>query len=99
MSPIVYHTAWDASPLGEVIRASPSDPRSWSAELAKRGIGRVLVNAPELHRLIERSRYYDADVTIERVGRWLSDRDSGLRSVRTWPGGYELFEIVEGAGR
>lgn len=99
LSPIVYHTAWDASPLGDAIRARPDDPRSWSAELAKRGIGRVLVNAPELHRLIERSRYYDADVTIERVGRWLSDRDSGLRSVRTWPGGYELFEIVEGAGR
>ena len=36
-----------------------------------RGIGYVLVNVGELGRLIDKDRYYDADVSGERVKRWI----------------------------
>ncbi|MCC6322460.1 MAG: hypothetical protein IT438_13605 [Phycisphaerales bacterium] len=101
-SRVIYHTAWDASPLGDAIRADPRDQTAWARFLAARGIGRVLVNKSELHRLISRSGYYDRDVTIERLSAWLSAaQKNGLRSARRWPDGYELLEIVadpSGAG-
>ena len=102
---IIYHTTWDASPLGDSIRAAPDDPGAWSRSLLDRGIDTVLVNYPELARLIDTDHYFDADVTTARVRRWLGDPRAGLVSVRQWelggPNGrspravqHELFRIV-----
>lgn len=86
-SKVVYHTTWDASPLGAAIRAHPDDPRAWTEAIGDLGVGYVLVNFDELLRLVVQSKYYDASVTPERVQRWLTDPSAGLKRVRAWPSG------------
>lgn len=87
-APVIYHTAWDRSPLGDAIRAgrldNHDDPRAWTDLLMRQGIGYVLINLPELDRLIVKSGYYDRDVTIERIQRWLQP-GSGVVLIRAWP--------------
>jgi len=70
--PVVYHTTWDASPLGEAVRSvkeSESAPFEWSGKLLDRGIGAVLINFSELGRLIE-SKWYDPAITRDVFMRW-----------------------------
>lgn len=98
-APVVYHTTWDASPLGDAVRAAPDDPAAWTGRIRSLGVGYVLVNYDELSRLITRSKYYDPAVTIEVVQRWLTDPQSGLKPVKAWersrPGtGRALFRFV-----
>lgn len=81
-SPVVYHTTWDTSPLGELIRRHPDDPARWSAELASRGIGWVWIDEGELARLALRSRWYDPAVTPEAVSAW---RESMGEPAASWP--------------
>lgn len=70
--PLVYHTTWDASPLGDAVRATSADvPLEWSGKLRDRGIDKILVNFSELSRLIE-SKWYDPAVTPEIFRRWQS---------------------------
>lgn len=99
---VEYHTTWDRSPLGEAIAAAPGEPAAWTRWMRSHGFGFVLVNYPELARLIERDRNFDPRVTIASVRDWLGS--SGVRSVRTWtvpadPGGRaqhvtsELFRL------
>lgn len=84
---VVYHTAWDRSPLGDAIRAQPDEPAAWTAHLRGMGVEFVIVNFAELDRLITRSGYFDRAVTMERVGAWLADDGGrhGVRLLRTWP--------------
>lgn len=111
---VVYHTPWDRSPLGDAIRAHPDEPAKWSAFLTERGFTLVLVNYGELIRLIEKNKYFDPDVTSERIRIWLTDPRAGLKSIRVWEstvpasggagGGamryrqYELFRIGRSSG-
>jgi len=70
--PLVYHTTWDASPLGDAIRStkeSENAPFEWSGKLIDRGIGAVLINFSELGRLIE-SKWYDPAITRDVFMRW-----------------------------
>lgn len=70
--PLVYHTTWDASPLGDAVRAVPAGehaPYEWSGKLLDRGIGAVLINFSELGRLIE-SKWYDPAISREVLSRW-----------------------------
>ena len=70
--PLVYNTAWDASPLGDAVRTvkeSERAPFDWSGKLLDRGIGAVLINFSELGRLIE-SKWYDPAVSREVLTRW-----------------------------
>lgn len=83
-SPVVYHTTWDRSPLGDAIAAQPGDPRSWSLALRTRGVRYLLVNFDELGRLTMRDRYYDPRVSMGEIQRWLSTPSAGLRRVRDW---------------
>ena len=69
-TPLVYHTTWDASPLGGLIREHPGDPARWTAGLAASGIGWVWIDEGELARLALRSRWYDPAVTPEAVSAW-----------------------------
>lgn len=92
-TPVIYHTAWDRSPLGDAIRAAldSADGHEWTASLRAQGIEFVLVNYNELGRLIEASGYYDKAVTIARVKQWLPAADNenpalrGIVPVRLWP--------------
>ena len=113
-SKVIYHTTWDTSPLGEAIRKHPDDPTAWTEAIRELGATYVLVNFDELSRLVTQNRYYDADVTPERVALWLSDPRSGtgggLTRVRSWPRprttgpaadwtGFALFKIARPAAR
>ncbi len=84
-STVVYHTTWDASPLGSAMAAAPGDPRAWSLWLREMGVRYVLVNFDELARLVTRDRYYDSRVTPENLRLWLTSPSSGLERVRAWP--------------
>lgn len=65
---IVYHTTWDRSPLGDILRAFPDDPERWQPELAALGITHILINRAELARL-RASGWLDPEVTEDAVTR------------------------------
>jgi hypothetical protein len=90
-SRVVYHTTWDRSPLGTLIRAHPDDPAAWTAGLVgEHRFTHLLVNFAELERLVNVDRYYDPAVTAEAVRRLLETPvDSGpgtgrWRILRSW---------------
>ena len=82
LRPVVYHTTWDRSLLGEAVRARPNDPTAWAAALLDHDLMLVMVNYGELHRLGEVDGWYDPDVTLPRVERLLHERGT---LVATWP--------------
>ena len=107
-SPVLYHTAWDSSPLGDAIRQNPAvagrvDPRDWvrllrSPTPTRPGIEFLLVNFRELERLCAKDRYFDADVTPDTV-RALLRPESGVVPVRLWPEeGRGLYRLVDPDG-
>lgn len=65
-SGVVYHTTYDTSPVGELLRATPDDPAAVARGLRELGIGWLLVDPGELQRLQE-SGWYDPDVTPDRL--------------------------------
>ncbi len=77
---VVYHTTYDTSPLGDLMRDAPDDPAAWTRGLREMGIGWLLVNESELRRL-HASGWYDPAVTPERV-RTLADSLGG--PARIW---------------
>jgi hypothetical protein len=91
--PLLYHTTWDRSPIGEAIRANPGDDSRWAAVLTRLGVRCVLVDFAELERL-RRSGWNDPDVTPDAVRDWLGRH---ARLVHAWPqAGRYLFDL-EGA--
>jgi len=78
---VVYHTTYDTSPLGELLRATPADAAAIARGLRERGVGWLLVNDSELRRL-HQSGWYDPDVTPDSV-RNLADALGGAAMV--WP--------------
>lgn len=78
--PVVYHVAWEKSPLGEAMRRSPGNPDAWLADLRAAGITHVLVDFGELARLTA-SNYSDPLVTPKAVGEFLGPR---CQVLRTW---------------
>lgn len=97
--PLLHHTTWDRSPLGEAMRHHPGEPAAWSAELQSRGVGFVLLNLAELHRL-RSSGWYDPLVTPQTAGDWLEE--AGVR-LREWPLQgrvlYQLRPVLRSRGR
>ena len=91
---VVYHTTWDRSPLGDVIRAGGDNPAAWTAALRARGFDFVLINVAELSRLIDRDRNHDPDVTLPRIARWLAAPDANCRIVWTWESAGSLRHLV-----
>lgn len=80
-APVVYHTTWDTAPLGELMRANPSDPEAWAAALRERGVAYVLADFGELDRL-RASGWYDELLTPEAAMAWL---DVVAEPVAGWP--------------
>jgi len=78
---VAYHTTYDASPLGDLMREHPDNPAAWSDGLRGRGIGWLLVNDSELRRL-HASGWYDTLVTPERVHEFTETLGG---PARVWP--------------
>lgn len=90
--PLVYHTTWDRSPLGEAMSQATwtkdgPDPGEVSRTLLARGIGAVLVNQSELDRLIS-ARWYDSRLGMFLIADWIR------RGTRVEDGGNDLPLIV-----
>lgn len=75
--PFVYHSAFDASPLGRMIRQAQGDPEAVNLLLKQEGITHVWVHWGELDRL-HATYGYDPDVTRETLSRLIA---SGWRQV------------------
>jgi len=67
-SPFTYATAWDRSPLGDLIREHDGDPIAITRALKEAGYTHVWIHWSELARLRERYGYDDA-VTFETLRR------------------------------
>ena len=98
-APILYHSTYDRSPLGDLMRADPTDPGVWATKLWDAGVRHVLLNRWELERLHRRSNWYDPDVSPERTTAFL---DGYATRVRDWPevgrALYVLSSPTQGAG-
>ncbi|MBX3317753.1 MAG: hypothetical protein KF902_12925 [Phycisphaeraceae bacterium] len=81
-TPLLYHTTYDASPLGELMAIYPNTPDEWARTLWDMGIRYVLLNVAELDRLRNRSGWYDPRVTPEAAKSFL---DSHADLLRAWP--------------
>lgn len=79
--PVLYHTTYDASPLGEAMRAAPDDPAAWAEAMRGRGVDWLIVNPSELARL-QQSGWYDPLVTPDAVRRF-AETQGGAALV--WP--------------
>lgn len=62
----LYHTTYDASLLGSLVRAQPDDPAAWVAGLRERDVRWIILNPGEIARL-QASGWYDPDVTNELI--------------------------------
>ncbi len=95
LRPVVWHTTWDTSPLGEIIRAHGDDHRAWAAALIERGLPLVLVNEAELSRLAVVDEWYDPVVA---ASDWRGFFESHARPLMVWPISAEhrrvLYEII-----
>ncbi len=69
--PIVYATAFDADPLGEMIRNSKDDPAAVNDSLREAGITHVWVHWSELDRL-HNTYGHDRDVTETTLSRLIA---------------------------
>lgn len=69
--PVLYHTTWDRSPFGDLVRGHPEDPAAWARGLAELGVTHVLVSYAELDRL-RKWGTYDPAVTSEAVQELLA---------------------------
>ncbi len=81
-SPVLYHTTYDASPLGELMAIYPNDSARWARELWAMGVRHVLISMSELERLQGRSGWYDPRVTPMAAKSFL-DQHADL--LRAWP--------------
>lgn len=96
--PIVYHTTWDSSPIGALMRAHRDDPGAWTRGLRGSGVRFVLINFAELRRLTA-DGWYDPLVTDNAMLGWVTptgvnDRTPRPLLVREWPElGMGLYEL------
>lgn len=89
---VIYHTTWDTSPLGRLMRDHPGDPAQWTRRLRNMGADYVLWNTREVDRL-HRSGWYDPLVTNHAILDWL---DRHAAPVQAWPdSGRYLFRLLD----
>lgn len=95
--PVIYHTTWDRSPLGDALDRHGRDLDAALESLRERGVTHVLVNADEYARLFN-DRWYDARVTPEVVEGVIKN---GGAIVRSWSGsgplGTYLIRLTPGS--
>lgn len=82
--PIIWHTTWDTSPLGVLIRKYPEQPTKWVSELHnKLNIDYLLVNFSELNRLSNKDHWYDPDLTTNNLQKILIP--ATVQPLYQWP--------------
>lgn len=89
---VTYNTTFDSGPLDRLWRNTPPSPSlalNTIAELRRRGITHVLVNASELARY-QRSGWLQPSLEPARVLSWA---DATLRPVKDWGHGVRLYEL------
>lgn len=91
-TPVLYHTTWDRSPLGEAIRANPDQPNLWVDQLYASGVRYILADFAELERLTK-SGWYDPSVTVDGAMPWL---DANAEPVAGWPNAGQLLYRLKG---
>jgi hypothetical protein len=64
--PVVYNSAFDINPLGELIRRVGDDPATVTAALREQGFTHIYVHFSEMARL-HATYGFDPDVTYERI--------------------------------
>ncbi|MFG0252214.1 MAG: hypothetical protein ACF8NJ_04995, partial [Phycisphaerales bacterium JB038] len=64
--PVLYHTTWDDSPLGLLLREHGDDHAAIAAGLRQRGVTHLLIDESEVQRL-QGDGWYDPLVTLEVV--------------------------------
>jgi hypothetical protein len=64
--PVLYHTTWDASPLGELLREHGDDYQAIAAALRERSVTHLLIDFSELTRL-QGDGWHDPSVTPETM--------------------------------
>lgn len=79
--PVIYATTWDLSPLGEVVRGSPTEPETWARTLRATRITAILVDFGELNRL-HRCGWLDPALDPDDIAAWL---DLHTTRLRAWP--------------
>ncbi|MFA9479617.1 hypothetical protein ACERK3_15115 [Phycisphaerales bacterium AB-hyl4] len=87
--PFVYHTAFDASPLGEMIREAEGDAGRVNKKLREAGITHIWVSWSELDRL-HATYGHDRDVTRETLGELI---DTGWQRVSDHGRSATLFAL------
>lgn len=92
LRPVLWHTTWDTSPLGEAMRAHPGDENAWAQALIDRGISLVLVNYSELDRLVNTDHWYDPIFQGVDIKAFF---DAHARPIAAWPGGRVLYQLVD----
>jgi hypothetical protein len=89
----IYHTAFDANPLGELIEEHSGDPQRIIAALRQQGVTHLWVGWSELNRL-QSSYGYDPRVTVERIiaigDRRVNRQDFGPPGRAPWATLYAL---------
>ena len=69
--PFAYHSAFDANPLGDLIRRHRNDPAAVTAALRQAGFTHVWIHWEELERL--RGTYgFDPDVTVDELNHLIA---------------------------
>jgi hypothetical protein len=88
--PILYHTTWDRSPLGDALRSHHNDAFAAAADLTARGVQFILYNRSELARL-QHSGFYDPLVTPQSAEDFFA---LTATLVRAWPeAGTALYRL------
>jgi hypothetical protein len=90
-TPVLYHTTWDQSPIGTIMRASPGRPILWEEELFESGVRYVLVDLAELDRLTK-AGWYDSSVSVDTAMEWL---DFVAEPIAGWPNAGQLLYRLE----
>lgn len=91
LRPVTWHTTWDTSPLGAIIRMHGDDQSAWAQALLDQGLPLVLVNYSEIERLARRDEWYDpifAELDLQAFF------DSHAEVVAAWRGGRVLYRVI-----
>ena len=91
LRPVVWHSTWDTSPLGEIIRRHGDDEAAWTRALLDEGISLVLVNYSELNRLVHTDHWYDPIFAGVDVQAYF---EAHGRRIAQW-GPRVLYQLIE----
>ncbi|MFW5653049.1 MAG: hypothetical protein ACOC0P_03305, partial [Planctomycetota bacterium] len=99
LPPVLWHTTWDRSPLGDVIDLHPDNPEAWAGTLYRElGLRYLLVDWGELNRLINNDEWYDPRVTVQDVRRLVTVGSSDQADEAEASAAQSTAELLNRAG-